>query len=889
MSSNRNATLGVSSFRFALVAGLALAGGLGAQPGFEGISVFATNSVWIKQNADVVSGSVVVNDASAGPTLVAGFELGVGLSATISAGSVLVADSIDVRSSAVVLGEVLCNEIDDATGVLDCDRAVSLPVFAQLPQFQSAPAGTTDVTVPIGGSSVLAPGSYRDVRVRQNATLVLTGGVYDLRHLDVGLAADLLVEAPTIVRIADKLEVSQNALVGSTVAAALAASDLVFYVAGVNGTTGALGAEPKAARLGLSADVHANVYAPNGTVWIRDGAVVTGGFLGRDVIVGLSAEVHLDSAFGNSAPSATPQDVFTSGPSPIVITLSGSDPDGDDLVFSIVASPTGGSLGPVVQAPAPFPGNPPGCNPDNDPLCDPPEPARTSATVEYTPATGDDLEDAFSFRVQDPDGASGVAVVRINPEGLDPGHEPPAGNDTVVASDREVETARELAVTIDLLGGAVCDGPCDGVGEAPFTDDVPLTFAIVPDTGPTGGSLGPVTQGGEVPRRSATVTFTPDPGFGGPDSFTYEACGTIASVLTCDTAVVSIVVAGELADDQTVSTVQDSAVDIVLLGTPGAGGGTGVRLERETSGSRSLVRRTVTPRRVGRNAAFQDPSEVAGNVADSDDDGLGDNHNDLPGPVPGVGAAGVDLTGGPGSNGVVRFQIEWDLADIGASPSALESAAVRLTTLKGTIDSLDTFFFVGSGPQDGLLTDSDFEAPAEQIPGVVMSVPADPVGTEGTFSFSVLGELRSALETDGLGHFSIQARVDEGLVGGGLARGLQIFTSADGNLPDFQLPVLEIATPGVATPEIQFTILTLPVHGTLFQFGIPITAEQLPAVLGSANLTYLPSFGFSGNDSFTFEATDFVNLDTGTVFLVVTPLFPDPCAANGREPGCEGE
>jgi hypothetical protein len=158
------------------------------------------------------------------------------------------------------------------------------------------------------------------------------------------------------------------------------------------------------------------------------------------------------------------------------------------------------------------------------------------------------------------------------------------------------------------------------------------------------------------------------------------------------------------------------------------------------------------------------------------------------------------------------------------------------------------------------------------------------VGTEGTFSFGVLGELREALETDGLGYFSIQGRVDEGLAGGGSARGLQIFTSADGNLADFELPVLEIATPGVTAPSIQFTVLTLPAFGKLFHFGEEIT--EVPLVLSSANLTYRPNAGFFGNDSFIFEATDFVNIDTGIVALVVTPVAVDPCVANGRPPGC---
>jgi hypothetical protein len=70
----------------------------------------------------------------------------------------------------------------------------------------------------------------------------------------------------------------------------------------------------------------------------------------------------------------------------------------------------------------------------------------------------------------------------------------------------------------------------------------------------------------------------------------------------------------------------------------------------------------------------------------------------------------------------------------------------------------------------------------------------------------------------------------------------------------------------------------------LLQFGVPITS--VPAMLSSPELTYVPNFGFSGTDSFTFESTDFVNVDTGTVFVIVTPTAADPCAADGREPDC---
>ncbi|NPA25753.1 MAG: hypothetical protein GXO34_08010, partial [Deltaproteobacteria bacterium] len=103
------------------------------------------------------------------------------------------------------------------------------------------------------------------------------------------------------------------------------------------------------------------------------------------------------------------------------------------------------------------------------------------------------------------------------------------------------------------------------------------------------------------------------------------------------------------------------------------------------------------------------PASVAGSVADSNGDGLGDNHTaDLSSGAPAVVAAGLSATGGGGSNGTVRIQIEWDLQGfVGTFARAL----VHIHTYRGTVDALDTYFYHGSREQDGLLRDSDFEAP----------------------------------------------------------------------------------------------------------------------------------------------------------------------------------
>src|SRR4030095_10115430 len=98
-------------------------------------------------------------------------------------------------------------------------------------------------------------------------------------------------------------------------------------------------------------------------------------------------------------------------------------------------------------------------------------------------------------------------------------------------------------------------------------------------------------------------------------------------------------------EDQTVTTPQDQAVQITLAAAFSSFSATAV----------------LAPK-----AAFLDGAEIAGNVADSDGNGLGDNHTALPGSAPVFISAAVGQTGGgPGSDGTSRIQIEWDLSGLG--------------------------------------------------------------------------------------------------------------------------------------------------------------------------------------------------------------------------------
>ena len=830
------------------------AGAVFVPPGFSPVVVFGLNSVQLQQGAEVHSGDVVVNDDEPGATLGCGDrKLCVGIAASTPAGYAVKADSIQVKAQGALLGSAFCNSLvnNGSQPNLSCSP-LTLPVFPNPPSFtaESGRPSAADVTVAAGGSATLPPGDYGTIVAHHDAVVTMTGGIYNVRALDFRESTALRFQARSEVRVEGKLSFDEGSFVGPAPGSGLAASDLVFFVAGINGTSGNLGATPKAAKLGIAATVQASFYVPFGTLHLRQNTVATGAFLARDVDVGPGVDVHLDSWFANRAPIAHPQDVATQGAPSITITLTGEDPDGDDLVFSIVSGPTEGTLGSVVQGPPPAPGDPPGCVPEE--CTTPPVPNRNSATVVYTPFASGDLEDSFVFMVQDPGGKTGMATVRINPAGDPTTPDPPLT--TVAARDVFAETTKDHSVTVRL--------------EADAPGETSLTFAIVAGSGPDNGSLSSVVQGSESPQRSATVTYSPDEGFLGSDSFDFSACGTIDDVLTCDsaTATVTVVSGNAVAHPQEVETPADHELTIGLSGRPGVGGG-------------QLLAGATAKRRITGKAQFLDGAAVAGNVADADEDGFGDNHNDLPGATPVLMSAAVDSEGGAGSNGIVRMQVEWNVSGIRGLAGSLSAASVILTTNKGTVDALDTSFWAGTADQDGALTDSDFEAPATQLAGVTMPVPAVPNGTQGSFSFDVLAPLRAALRDDTLDVFSVQGRVDEELAGQGSQRGLQVYTTASGNLPDDLEPQLEIVT-DAAPSGLVFSILTLPTKGTLRNsLGAPISS--VPHTLDDNIVVFTPNA--SGADEFFFQVDD--GFTTASARVGITIAFAGCIGgvdANGR-------
>ena len=184
----------------------------------------------------------------------------------------------------------------------------------------------------------------------------------------------------------------------------------------------------------------------------------------------------------NNLPVADNQSVTTFEDTPVIITLTGSDIDGDALTFSLVNGPTDGTLSTIT------------------PL------GPSSAQVTYTPFTNFNLADSFTFTVSDGLAISNLATVSIT---VKPVNDPP------VANDDTATTTENTAVTINVLSNDI-----DVDGD---------TLTVSSATSPTNGLV--------VINPDNTITYTPNTSFNGVDTFTYTASDPLLAVATATVTV----------------------------------------------------------------------------------------------------------------------------------------------------------------------------------------------------------------------------------------------------------------------------------------------------------------------------------------------------------------
>ena len=180
----------------------------------------------------------------------------------------------------------------------------------------------------------------------------------------------------------------------------------------------------------------------------------------------------------NNPPVAHSQSVSTTRDSGVGISLTGHDPENNPLTYTVVGSPTQGTLG------------------------------GTAPNLTYWPAAGYSGSDSFTFKVNDGqlDSAPGTISIIVG-----------AGNSPPAANSQNLHARRDTAVAITLTGTD--------------PENQSLYYSVSP--GPSHGTLS-----GTPPH----LTFRPAAGYTGPDSFnfsvfdgnTWSAPGTVSiSVTAC--------------------------------------------------------------------------------------------------------------------------------------------------------------------------------------------------------------------------------------------------------------------------------------------------------------------------------------------------------------------
>ncbi|UCD37354.1 MAG: tandem-95 repeat protein [Fidelibacterota bacterium] len=222
------------------------------------------------------------------------------------------------------------------------------------------------------------------------------------------------------------------------------------------------------------------------------------------------ATVSITVSAVNDPPVADAQSVITNEDVAVSITLTGSDPDGDPLSFSVADAPSNGTL------------------------------SGTAPNLTYAPSKNYNGSDAFTFTASDGIATSQPATVSITVDGV---------NDAPVAQDDAYSGSEDTPLTVNTPGVLANDDDIDGDA---------LNATLV--NGPANGSLNLNTDG--------SFTYTPAAGYNGTVTFTYRADdGTVYSNNATVSLNISAVNDPPVADAQSVTTAEDVAVAITLTGS----------------------------------------------------------------------------------------------------------------------------------------------------------------------------------------------------------------------------------------------------------------------------------------------------------------------------------
>jgi Big-like domain-containing protein/cadherin domain-containing protein/hemolysin type calcium-binding protein len=534
----------------------------------------------------------------------------------------------------------------------------------------------------------------------------------------------------------------------------------------------------------------------------------------------------------------TPEDT------PVTITLSAADPDGDDVtqfVTSAASHGTPGAVGAIACS-----GTPKVC----------------TADVSFTPDLNYNGPAGFSYTASDGTHVSAPATVSIT---VDP------VNDTPTATPGSRTTDEDTDLPLDL--GAL-------VGDVE-TSDANLTYEIV--TPPAHG-------------MATATTYTPDANFNGTDSLTYKVTDR-GDPDNCSTAPCD---APETSTTETVTITVDPVNDtpVALDGNRTTDEDTPVALDLaslasdvETSDA-NLTYTIVTHAAHGTATATTYTPDADFNGTDTltyqvTDRGDPDNCSAAPCDAPKTSTTQtVSITVNAVNDapvntvpaGPVVAPLNADQPITGISIADVDAAAdgvqLTLSVTNGTL-TVSTLVPGGIGALDPVTGNGTNTVTVTASLAKINTTLADPNGL--VFNGAVSGPDPVTVHTDDLGHNgSGGAETDTDTIplivdSPPVAAAQSVTTNED------TPTTITLSATDADGDALTFAVGSGPTHGSLGPVGAPACAANTC----TADVQYTPGANYNGPDSFTFTAADpFVTSSPATVSITVDPVDDVPSLAN---------
>jgi len=242
-------------------------------------AIFGVREVTLRSRVKVLSGDVGCNAPDGAVTLISRANV----SAAVAGNEIRMGQ----KTSAGALFCTLLKQEGVKGGATSC-VATTPPLLdsSALPIVQVSP-GTEDRRLGKGEAlDPLAPGAYNIIKIANGAKLVLAGGDYSVRSIELRKGAQLLCSAACHISVLERVRVGEGSELGPV--PPLDATGVRLDIKGEG--------QFPAFRALKRSTVAANVYAPGDNVWLGQNGNYTGAFVGDEVLVFPGATVEAASA-----------------------------------------------------------------------------------------------------------------------------------------------------------------------------------------------------------------------------------------------------------------------------------------------------------------------------------------------------------------------------------------------------------------------------------------------------------------------------------------------------------------------------------------------------------------------------------------------------------------